>query len=155
MPRLSTGIAEVDRLLGGGLVPGSLVLLGGEPGIGKSTLVLQIAGRVAAATATDEDDVSAPALASFTRAPRSRPPSFTCAPRALDSPAARRDGFLAVIADTDVETIVEAAIVRRPLLVVVDSVQTVTLEELDGPPGSVGQVRALRLGSGPSLTSRA
>ena len=50
-PRLPTGIGEVDRVLGGGLVPGSLLLLGGEPGIGKSTLVLQVAAAMAAATA--------------------------------------------------------------------------------------------------------
>ena len=49
VPRLSVGIGEVDRVLGGGLVPGALVLLGGEPGIGKSTLVLEIAAGVAAA----------------------------------------------------------------------------------------------------------
>lgn len=148
VPRLPTGIAEVDRLLGGGLVPGSLLLLGGEPGIGKSTLVLQIAAAIAAATATDEDDVSEGTRVLYASAEESAAQLHLRASRlGLASGAARRS--LAVIADTDVETIVEAAIARRPLLVVVDSVQTVTLEELDGPPGSVGQVRAsaARLGA--------
>lgn len=122
-----TGIDEVDRVLGGGFVPGSVTLLGGEPGIGKSTLSLQVACSVAASggsvvVVTGEEAPTQVAA----RAHRlgSVPPS------------------LSVIDDTTVE-VIEAAIRRdRPQLVIVDSIQTVRVAELDGAPGSVVQVRA-------------
>ena len=88
--RLPTGVAEVDRLLGGGLVPGSLLLLGGEPGIGKSTLVLQIAGALAAGSAVSGPGRTSghgvarrdPGAGCSTRVPRNRRHSSTCAPPA-------------------------------------------------------------------------
>jgi DNA repair protein RadA/Sms len=134
--RLRTGLAELDRVLGGGIVPGSLLLIGGEPGVGKSTLLLQVAGGIAAQAggvlyATGEESPGQVRL----RAAR----------LGLGSgPAA--DAVM-VLATSEVGAIVEAARARRPALVVVDSIQTMTVDDLDGPAGSVGQVResALRL----------
>jgi DNA repair protein RadA/Sms len=134
--RLRTSIGELDRVLGGGIVPGSLLLIGGEPGVGKSTLLLQVAGGVATAEAvvlyaTGEESTSQVRL----RAAR----------LGLTSGAASE--AVQVLATSEVGAIVEAARAARPALVVVDSIQTMTVEELDGPAGSVGQVResALRL----------
>jgi DNA repair protein RadA/Sms len=134
--RVPSGIGELDRVLGGGLVPGSIVLLGGEPGIGKSTLILQAAAGLAAAAgdvlyATGEESAGQVRL----RAGRLG---------LLDGTAAER---IRVVAETDVERISELAREGRPGVLVVDSIQTVSLDELEGPAGSVGQVResALRL----------
>ena len=133
--RLPTGIGELDRVLGGGIVPGSLLLIGGEPGVGKSTLLLQVAGGVAGAGgvlyATGEESAGQVRL----RAAR----------LGLGSGAAA--DAVHVLASSEVGAIVETARASRPALVVVDSIQTMTVEELDGPAGSVGQVResALRL----------
>ena len=86
-------------MLGGGLVPGSLVLLGGEPGIGKSTLVLALCGALAGADRA----------ASCTRPARNRPPRSGCAPRASAWPAGQRPARIDVLAETAVERIVAAA----------------------------------------------
>jgi DNA repair protein RadA/Sms len=104
--RRPIGIGELDRVLGGGLVAGSVVLLGGEPGIGKSTLLLQVAAGIALAGG---------------------------------------EVLYATGEETGVGRITELARVGRPSLLVIDSVQTVVSEELDGPPGSVGQVREATL----------
>src|SRR4051794_36461549 len=134
--RLPVGIGELDRVLGGGLVAGSVVLLGGEPGIGKSTLLLQVAAGVALAGAgvlyaTGEESTAQVRL----RASR------------LGLAHGPVGDAVRVVAETGVGRITELARDGRPGLLVVDSVQTVASEELDGPPGSVGQVReaALRL----------
>ncbi|HEX9044832.1 MAG TPA: DNA repair protein RadA [Candidatus Limnocylindrales bacterium] len=138
-PRIPVGVAELDRVLGGGLVPGSLVLVGGEPGIGKSTLLLQVAAGLARVVvgdrgwilyATGEESAGQVAL----RAARLG---------LSDSAAAA----IRVLAESDVDRIADVARAERPTLVVVDSIQTATVEGLDGPAGSVGQVResALRL----------
>ena len=142
--RRATGLPEFDRLLGGGLVPGSLMLLGGEPGIGKSTLVLQIAGSIAGDAAGGPGDGSV----LYASAEESTSQLHLRAARLglTDGPA---DGSLSVLASTDVAAIVAAATTTRPALLVVDSIQTVEAEGLDGPPGSVGQVResAIQLGA--------
>jgi len=134
--RRPVGIAEMDRVLGGGLVPGSVVLVGGEPGIGKSTLVLQAAAGVVAAGgdvlyASGEESPAQVRL----RASRLG---------LLATAAAAR---VRLLAESEVGRIVEATRDLAPALLVVDSIQTATTDELDGPAGSVGQVRqsALRL----------
>jgi DNA repair protein RadA/Sms len=138
VPRLMVGIGELDRVLGGGLVPGSVVLVGGEPGIGKSTLLLQAAAGVVAGG----DERSALYATGEESAPQVRLRASRLG--LLDGPAGAR---VHVVAESDVGSIVEAARAARPALVVIDSIQTSTVADLDGPAGSVGQVResALRL----------
>ena len=124
--RLPTGVGEVDRVLGGGLVPGSIVLVGGDPGIGKSTLLLQLAARVAA-QGQRVLYISAEESASQVRARAERVAAVV--------------DCLSVLATTELEPALEALTSVQPALVVVDSVQTIAAEGLDGPAGSVGQVR--------------
>jgi DNA repair protein RadA/Sms len=142
--RRATGIAEVDRLLGGGLVPGSVLLLGGEPGIGKSTLVLQLAGSLASSVAAEPGERSV----LYASAEESAAQLHLRAAR-LGLTGGPADGALGVLAVTDVGSIIAAASQARPSLLVVDSIQTVEADGLDGPPGSVGQVResAIQLGA--------
>jgi DNA repair protein RadA/Sms len=136
-PRLAVGISELDRVLGGGLVPGSLVLVGGEPGIGKSTLVLQAAAGVASR--------SGPLSVLYASGEESAAQLRIRADRLglLSGPGAR----VRVLAESAIDRIVEVALAEPPALIVIDSVQTATVDDLDGPAGSVGQVRgaALRL----------
>jgi DNA repair protein RadA/Sms len=167
--RVSTGIGELDRVLGGGLVPGSLVLLGGEPGIGKSTLLLQAAAGlvtspgIGAAGATDPGASSAGARTPHLEAAGG--PATTAGRSILYTTGeesagqvrlrAARLGLLeglagdaiSVVAESEVGRIAELARSLRPAVLVVDSIQTVNSDELDGPAGSVGQVRecALRI----------
>jgi DNA repair protein RadA/Sms len=126
--RLSTGNAEFDRVLGGGLVPGALVLLGGEPGIGKSTLVLQALAHLAnsgrAVLVTGEE--SAVQVAS--RAHRI-------------SAAGHSTGGIEVLAETGLENVIAALETHRPPVAAIDSVQTLASDRLDSAPGSVAQVR--------------
>ena len=123
--RLGSGIGEVDRVLGGGFVPGSITLFGGDPGIGKSTLLLQIAARLA--TRGPVLYVTGEESASQVRGRAERTGAVV-------------DG-LHLAATTDLETAIGAIDSLQPVLAVVDSVQTLTSAELAGPAGSVGQVR--------------
>ena len=127
--RVPTGIGELDRVLGGGLVPGSIVLVGGEPGIGKSTLLLQAAAGLSAAGpilyATGEESTAQVRL----RAVR------------LGLLGGAAGAAVNVFAESSVARIVETARAARPVALVVDSIQTATVDELEGPAGSVGQVR--------------
>ncbi|MGE5268333.1 MAG: DNA repair protein RadA [Thiohalocapsa sp.] len=128
-PRLLTGIAEFDRVCGGGLVAGSAILVGGDPGIGKSTLLLQAAASLAAAGAdaayvTGEEAIDQVRL----RAQRLG---------VADSP-------VRLAAASSVREIIEAldgGVAERPGLVVIDSIQTMYLDTLDSAPGTVSQVR--------------
>jgi DNA repair protein RadA/Sms len=127
--RIPVGIGELDRVLGGGLVPGSLVLVGGEPGIGKSTLLLQAAAGLSAAGsilyATGEESSAQVRL----RAAR------------LGLLGGAAAASVAVYAESSVARILETARATRPVALIVDSIQTATVDELEGPAGSVGQVR--------------
>ncbi|MFL5757916.1 MAG: AAA family ATPase, partial [Chloroflexota bacterium] len=141
--RRPVGIGEVDRVLGGGIVGGSLILLGGEPGIGKSTLLLQVAGAVGIAltgTSTDGGHRSRSESVLYASAEES-PGQVRIRAARLGLVDGRAGSAIRVVGETDVGRIVELARTERPGLLVVDSVQTVSAEELDGPPGSVGQVR--------------
>jgi DNA repair protein RadA/Sms len=123
--RLASGIGEVDRVLGGGFVPGSITLVGGDPGIGKSTLLLQLAARLASRGQVLY--VSGEESSSQVRGRAERVGAVV-------------EG-LSLAATTDLETALAAIESLRPVLAVVDSVQTLTSAELSGPAGSVGQVR--------------
>ncbi len=124
--RWSTGINELDRVLGGGLVPGSLILLGGEPGVGKSTLTLQAAGSLAASgktvlVVTGEES-----------------------PEQVKLRADRLGGFsdkLFLLAEISLERIEAAVATLRPDVLVVDSIQTLFHPAVESAPGSVSQVR--------------
>ena len=124
--RLATGIAELDRVLGGGLVPGSLVLLGGAPGIGKSTLTGMALGNLAA-SGSKVLYVSGEESAAQVRLRAER-----LGEASLSVPA---------LAETSLEAVVATLEAERPAACVVDSVQTLHAEGLAGVPGSVGQVR--------------
>jgi DNA repair protein RadA/Sms len=124
--RLQTGIREFDRVLGGGLVPGSLVLLGGSPGIGKSTLTAMALGHLEGAGRRTLY-VSGEESAAQISLRAARLPG-----RALDVP---------VLAETDLAAVLSALEAERPEVCVIDSVQTLHASELSGAPGSVGQVR--------------
>lgn len=125
-PRFSCGSAEFDRVLGGGIVPGSFVLVGGDPGIGKSTILLQLANQVAGAQGT----VLYVTGEESARQVRLR---------------ADRLGALApnlyVLAETNLESIEQHAAALQPVVLIVDSVQTVFRPEITSAPGSVAQVR--------------
>jgi DNA repair protein RadA/Sms len=138
VPRLSVGIDELDRVLGGGLVTGSLVLLGGEPGIGKSTLLLQAAAGIATGATAASGRVLYATGEESTGQVRLRAARLGL----LEGAAGER---IDVVAESTVERILELATSTPPAVVVVDSVQTATVEELDGPAGSVGQVREATL----------
>jgi DNA repair protein RadA/Sms len=125
--RLSTGIGELDSVLGGGVVPGSLILIGGAPGIGKSTLTtMALANLLAAGRRTLY--VSAEESAAQIR---------------LRAERLRADGALRipVIAETDLQTVVATLERERPEVCVIDSVQTLHSSDLSGAAGSVAQVR--------------
>jgi len=125
-PRLSTGIAEFDRVLGGGAVPGSLVLLGGEPGIGKSTLLLQAASSLA------RQGVGVLLVSGEESA-------------AQIGGRARRTGALSpdlcLLCETDVDMLMETSRRIGPQALIVDSIQTMRSPGLDSVPGGVNQMR--------------
>jgi len=124
--RLSSGINEFDRVLGGGIVPGSLVLLGGEPGIGKSTLLLQAAAHFANAVG---------------------PVLYASGEESEHQIKSRGDRLgvgnapLYLLSETCIERILEEIARLKPALVVVDSIQTVFSIKFQSAPGSIGQVR--------------
>jgi DNA repair protein RadA/Sms len=124
--RMGTGIGELDRVLGGGLVPGALVLLGGSPGIGKSTLTNMVLGNLAEAGRRTLY-VSGEESAEQVRLRAER-----LSPGALKVP---------ILAETDLETVLGTLAGEQPDVCVIDSVQTLNAAELTGAPGSVGQVR--------------
>ncbi len=125
-PRLETGIGELDRVLGGGIVPGSVILIGGDPGIGKSTLLLQAAGALVAA--------GAPAL--YVSGEESARQARLRAERLIGVP-----GEMRLLAEQDLETIAVTIEALAPTVVVIDSIQSVFLPSVPSAPGSLPQVR--------------
>ena len=127
---LSTGSPEMDRVLGGGIVPGSLLLLGGEPGVGKSTLMAQVAGDIAGRVG-DVLYVSAEESAHQVKLRAER----------LGVTSER----LLLYPETDLETIAQTAERVKPALVIVDSIQTIASSSVTSAPGSISQVRECTL----------
>ncbi len=125
-PRLLTTLGEFDYVLGGGIVPGSLTIVGGEPGIGKSTLLLQCVARLEA------DGVST---------------LYVSGEESVDQVRLRADrleedaGPVPVLAEVRLQSILERAKMMKAKVVVVDSIQTTYTDDLEGAPGNVGQVR--------------
>ena len=123
--RITTGIAELDRALGGGIMPGSIVLVGGDPGIGKSTLMMQMVRGLMPGSNT-----------LYVSGEES--------PKQLKSRAARlglgNDNFY-VLAETNVESVLDVVLQMTPQLVIVDSIQTMYRPMIESAPGSVSQVR--------------
>ncbi len=124
-PRRSTGLSELDRALGGGIVPGSVTLIGGDPGIGKSTLLLQCMAAISAQYpslyVTGEESLQ----------------QVTLRARRLGLPAKN----LRLLTETCVETITAHARADQPQIMVIDSIQTVYTDAMQSAPGSVAQVR--------------
>ncbi len=124
-PRLQTGIKELDRVLGGGIVPGGLMLIGGDPGIGKSTLLLQVCANLGQSRSILY--VSGEESARQIRLRASR--------LGVDTDS------LYVLCENDMDTILAAVDSTRPDLLIIDSIQTMTLAEVSSGAGSVTQVR--------------
>ncbi|MCB0391563.1 MAG: DNA repair protein RadA [Bdellovibrionales bacterium] len=124
--RWSTQMEELNRVLGGGIVPGSYTLLGGDPGIGKSTLLLQVAGKLA------ENNIRV---------------LYVSGEESIEQSALRaqrlgvKSANLLLAAESQLETIISIAKKERPNVLIIDSIQTVYLSELQSAPGSVSQVR--------------
>ena len=125
LPRFSAGFKELDRVLGGGIVPGAAMLIGGSPGAGKSTLLLQVmcqmAQTVTALYVTGEESLQQVAM----RAKRLTLP----------------DDKLMMLAETSVETICDLALTKKPKIMVIDSIQVMHVADVQSAPGSVSQVR--------------
>ena len=126
LPRYSTSIGELDRVLGGGLVPGSVILVGGSPGAGKSTVLLQIMCRLSA---------------------NNKPALYVTGEESLQQVGMRAKRLnlpeknLKMLAETNVEKICQAAQEHAPELLVVDSIQVMHSLDVSSAPGSVSQVR--------------
>ncbi len=123
--RTPTGISEFDRVLGGGLVPGSVVLIGGDPGIGKSTLLLQ--------TLAELDQQFTTLYVSGEESPQ----QISLRAKRLKLPIDN----MRLLPETRVEGILSTAVKERPQVLVIDSIQTIFTEQLQSAPGSVSQVR--------------
>ncbi|MBR9790819.1 MAG: DNA repair protein RadA [Gammaproteobacteria bacterium] len=125
LPRFSSGLKELDRVLGGGIVPGSAILIGGSPGAGKSTLLLQVmcqqASTKSALYVTGEESLQQVAMRA----------------RRLGLP----DDKLMMLAETNVETICDLALKQKPQIMVIDSIQVMHVSDVQSAPGSVSQVR--------------
>jgi DNA repair protein RadA/Sms len=126
VPRLATGVGEFDRVLGGGIVPGALILIGGDPGIGKSTMLLQVACSVSQAYGAVLY-VSGEESAGQTKMRAER--------------LNKLSDKLLIMTETNLDEITVSANQLKPALMIIDSIQTMYSPEIPSAPGSVGQVR--------------
>lgn len=143
LERLSTGIGEFDRVLGGGVVPGGLILVGGDPGIGKSTLLTQVAARVAAPQAgkaggkkAEEESEEGKTVLYISGEESAQQIKIRSARLSAETPH-----FL-ISVETEISLILRHLDTIRPALAVIDSIQTMSDSGLESAPGSVSQVRA-------------
>jgi DNA repair protein RadA/Sms len=132
IPRLSSGIAEFDRVLGGGIVPGSVVLVGGEPGIGKSTLLLQVAHGMSVGNGNGND---IPKILYVTSEESARQTALRANRLGVKSKN------LLVLAETNIERIVHQISRHKPAVAVIDSIQMIYKPQIPAAPGSVTQLR--------------
>jgi len=164
--RISTGFSEFDRVLGGGIVPGSIVLISGDPGIGKSTLLLQAAMKIAGAVrgpvssflstsarskqksnGKQEENVELRADGSLSRTATPQAVLYVSGEESPQQVKIRADRIsripdnLFILPETDVETVIAVAQKVNPKLLIIDSIQTLTTNRLSGSAGSVGQLR--------------
>ena len=142
--RSSTGLHELDRVLGGGLVTGSLILVGGDPGIGKSTLLLQVCRNLAVSGKKGLLYVSGEESARQVKMRADRLGGFS--------------GELLLLSETNLEKIDNTITKEMPQVVVIDSIQTMYREDISSAPGSVGQVREctntlMQIAKGRNITS--
>ena len=128
LARIDTGIGELNRVLGGGLVPGSLTLISGEPGIGKSTLIVQVAARLA-------DQIGAVLYVSGEE-------SEEQIKLRSDRVCGETGENLYVVSETNMENVLSMVEKLKPKFIIIDSIQTMYTDMLDSAPGSVSQVRA-------------
>ncbi|HEY0008562.1 MAG TPA: DNA repair protein RadA [Tepidisphaeraceae bacterium] len=146
IPRIPTGIGEFDRILGGGLVPGSATLVGGEPGIGKSTLLLQVAGLIGrgsgsvvrdsgSTSRTTNHEPRATTVMYVTSEESARQTKLRAERISLQSPSLR------ILAETNIERIRHQILKHKPDVVIVDSIQMIYKPDLPAAPGSVTQLR--------------
>lgn len=133
--RVKTGIGEFDRILGGGIIPGSLILIGGAPGIGKSTLLLQVANTLSIDKGYTKEGTSRAAVL-YVSGEESVQQTKIRAQR-LDVDAEK----LYVVSETNLENIINHIKILNPKFVVIDSIQTVYKDSLPSAPGTVSQVR--------------
>src|SRR5262245_45064065 len=140
--RLTSGMRELDRVLGGGIAPGSLILVGGDPGIGKSTLLLQAAISLAGSPVAARSAADSPAAGSpgggvlYVAGEESEEQVRMRATRLATVPEQ-----LLILCETDLESVLEAAAAVSPAVMVVDSIQTMARGDLEGGPGTVSQMR--------------
>jgi DNA repair protein RadA/Sms len=121
--RIATGIGELDRVLGGGFIPGSVILLGGDPGIGKSTLAMQASSKINNKILYVTGEESTAQIKSRAARLKIKPDDFF------------------VLAETDINIIIAAINSLAPSLVIIDSIQTMYRSELDNSPGTITQIR--------------
>ncbi|MCP9835879.1 DNA repair protein RadA [Cyanobium sp. N.Huapi 1H5] len=141
LQRLASGYGELDRVLGGGLVPGSLVLLGGDPGIGKSTLLLQSARAMAARAVVLYVSAEESAQQVKLRWRRLAEDGPEAGPGAVPEAGDGESEGLRLLAETDLELVLQELETLRPEVAIIDSIQALHDAELGSAPGSVSQVR--------------
>jgi DNA repair protein RadA/Sms len=122
--RIKTGIEELDRVLGGGIVPGSVILIGGDPGIGKSTLMMQVSDKIKNKT-----------LLYVSGEESAKQIKLRCSRLGID-----KDDFY-VLTETNLEIITAVIDKIKPEIVIIDSIQTVYISDLDSAPGTISQLR--------------